>query len=118
MTILEFFAQYWDSILVVAIIAALFIALAVHGEKEIINKIIFRTVTELEKQYGSGTGALKLAAAIDTIYPKLPAVLRYFITAETLQRWIEEGLAAAKLKWSQNIALTNYIGKPPDKTND
>ena len=116
MSIVNFVTQYWDSILVVMVVIGFILFMFFRGEKAIINKIIYRVVTELEREYGAGTGSLKLAAAIDIVYPKLPAVIRYFISAKTLQRWIEEGLVAAKEQWAKNAALAEYIGTEIDNT--
>ncbi len=109
MTILNLILDYWDSILVVLAACAVIGFLLYKGERSVIDKIIFWAVTELEREYGGGTGALKLSAAIELIYPKLPAVIRYVVSGETLQRWIEEGLTAAKAKWETNPALKAYI---------
>lgn len=111
MTILNFILAYWDSILLVLVLIGIVLFLIFKGEKSVINKIIYRVVTELEREYGGGTGVLKLAAAIDIVYPKLPAIIRLFVTANTLQRWIEEGLTAAKETWAKNVALAQYIEK-------
>ena len=111
MEIIEFVKEYWDSIALVAVVAAVFAVLAWRGERSVIDKIIYRAVTELEREYGAGTGNLKLAAAIERIYPKLPAVVRVLVSADTLRRWIEEGLTEAKKKWEENPALRRYIGR-------
>ena len=50
-------------------------------------------------------GSLKLAAVIDAIYPKLPGIIKTFISNERLVRWVEEALAAAKEAWAKNPAL-------------
>lgn len=33
------------------------------------------------------------------------------VSADTLRRWIEEGLTEAKKKWEENPALRLYIGR-------
>ena len=38
-------------------------------------KMLDCLVTEAEKEYGSGTGALKLASVVEKVYPKLPAII-------------------------------------------
>jgi hypothetical protein len=114
MNILNFLFSNWDSVLIfVAIIAILFF-LIVKKEYAILDKILFSLVTEAEKWYGSGTGAIKLAAVIDWVYPKIPAVIRAFITAKQLTKAIERILKEAKEKWDANPKLSTYIEKPPD----
>jgi hypothetical protein len=63
-----------------------------------------------EKEYGGGTGALKLAAVIDKVYVKLPALIKVFVPASTLQKWIEIVLAEAKKTWEANTNIATYIG--------
>jgi hypothetical protein len=75
---------------------------------------VFALVTEAEKQYGTGTGAMKLAAVIDWVYPKIPALIRLFITAAQLTALIEKVLAEAQDKWKKNPNISAYIEKPPD----
>lgn len=106
---IDFVCAYWDSILIVLAVIALFVWLILRGKREIVGQMIYRIVTELEKEYGSGTGNLKLAAAIDELYPRLPAVIRVFATEAMIRRWIEEGLAAAKERWGKNAKLGQYI---------
>jgi len=116
MGIANLFVQHWDSILIVVLFLFVIAFLIYRGEKGILDQIIYRVVTELEREYGSGTGNLKLAAAIDILYPKLPRVIQLFATAERIQKWIEDGLTAAKDKWAKNPALAEYVRTVPVKT--
>lgn len=109
MNIIHLLTEHWDSLIIVAVFIGVIAFLIYRGERGILDQIIYRVVTELEREYGSGTGKLKLAAAIDTIYPKLPAIIRIFATADTLQRWIEDGLKEAKKTWAANGAIAEYI---------
>ncbi len=108
---IDFLLSNWDSVLVVVVLVAVLVFLSYKGKRGLVDEIIYRVVTELEREYASGTGNLKLAAAIETIYPKLPAVIRVFTTTERLKTWIEKGLSEAKEKWAKNSALTNYINE-------
>ena len=101
----------WGSIIVVLIIAAVIVVLAYKGKKGTVEQIIYRVVTEVENYYGSGTGSLKLAAAVDMIYPKLPAIIRIFTTSAGIVKMIEDGLAKAKEKWAKNSAIGMYVHK-------
>jgi hypothetical protein len=53
---------------------------------------------------------VKLAAVIDWVYPKIPAVIRLFITAAQLTKIIEDVLAEAQEKWKKNPNISTYIG--------
>ena len=108
---IDFLLSNWDSVLVVVVLVAVLVFLSYKGKRGLVDEIIYRVVTELEREYASGTGNLKLAAAIETIYPKLPAVIRVFTTTECLKTWIEKGLSEAKEKWAKNSALTSYINE-------
>ena len=113
MNAITFLSENWGLLLLAAfaiIMVTVAVADAFRGNKSMIMHMLYALVTEAERQYGSGTGALKLAAVIDQIYPKLPPVIRAFITDEMLIGWIEDALAAAKAEWERNIRVTEYIG--------
>ena len=105
MNVLNFIIANWDFILlIVAAVAAVVFAIF-KGNKSVVMHMLYALVTDAEAQLGAGTGSLKLAAVIDVIYPKLPAIIKTFISNETLVRWVEEALAAAKEAWAKNPAL-------------
>lgn len=109
MGVLDFVLKNWDSVLVVLAVVAVVIVLICRKEYALLDRIILVLVTEAEKQFGGGTGALKLAAVIDWIYPKIPAIIRIFITEERLVSIIERVLDEAKRKWDANPSLSEYI---------
>ncbi len=109
MQILNILASNWDSVAVILVFIGLAIYLIRKGKKDILYQILFSLVTEAEKQYGSGTGALKKAAVITWIYERLPLVLRIFFTEKQLGEIIEAVLTAAKTKWAENGSLKQYI---------
>lgn len=96
MDILNFLLANWDSVIVVLLFAAVLITLIAKKQYAILDKIVFSLVTEAEKKYGGGTGAAKLAAVIEQLYPKIPAVIRLFISAAQIEKLIERVLADAK----------------------
>lgn len=106
---IRFILANWDSVLLVLIIAAAAMYLVYRGKRGVVDQMIYKIVTELEKEYGSGTGNLKLAAAVELLYPKLPAIVRLFTTSAGIVKMIEQGLAVAKDKWAKNAALETYI---------
>jgi hypothetical protein len=109
MGILEFFLSNWDSVLVVLAFIVAAIILIARKQYAILDEILFALVTEAEKKFGSGTGAAKLAQVIDWVYPKIPAVIRLFITFAQLENAVERVLAGAKAKWDKNPSLAAYI---------
>ncbi len=109
MDVLNFLLQNWDSVLVVLLVVAGIIVLIAKRQYAILDKIIFSLVTEAEKKFGGGTGAAKLAAVIEWVYPKIPAVIRLFISETQLEKLIERVLADAKVRWEKNPHLSAYI---------
>lgn len=114
MNVLEYIIANWDSILLIVAAVAAVVFFAFKGNKSVVMKMLYALVTEAEKEYGGGTGALKLATVIAAIYPKLPAVIKLFITEATLAKWVEDALVAAKEAWKKNAAIAEYIAKPCD----
>ena len=114
MNVLEFIIANWDFILLIVAAVAAVVFFAFKGNKSVVMKMLYALVTEAEKAYGGGTGALKLATVIAAIYPKLPAMLKLFITEATLTKWVEDALTAAKEAWKKNAAIADYIAKPAD----
>ena len=114
MNVLEFILENWDFLLLIAAALASVVYFAFKGNKSVVMKMLYALVTEAEKEYGAGTGALKLAAVIAVVYPKLPAMIKLFITEATLTKWVEDALATAKEAWKKNAALAGYIAKPAE----
>lgn len=108
MELLDFILQNWDSILGALAIIIVAVLAVVKQEKAVIFKMLYALVTEAEKQYGSGTGELKLSSVIAQIYEKAPAAVKV-IPVSTLQSWVEEALEMAKEKWAKNTNVATYI---------
>ncbi len=112
MSIVNFLLLNWDSVLVVLAVIAGVIVLLVKKQYAILDRIILALVTEAEKKYGGGTGAVKLAAVIDWVYPKIPAIIRLFVTESQLVTAIERVLDEAKERWEKNKSISAYITAP------
>ncbi len=106
---IDFITTNWPSILVIVAIIAFIVALIVRKEWALLDKIIFAAVTWAERTYGGGTGALKLAAVVERVYPLIPAIIRVFITSDALTKWIDKILSDAKARWDANPALLAVI---------
>lgn len=109
MNVLNFIVEYWDFILLAVAAVAAVVFFAFKGNKSVIMRMLYALVTEAEKELGEGTGSLKLATVISKIYPKLPAVIKLFVTEKTITKWVEDALAAAKETWKKNAAIAEYI---------
>ena len=113
MNIIYFLLANWDSVLVVLAFIVLCVVLVKRGETKILNHILFNLVTQAEREFGSGTGALKYAAVSDWIYQRLPAVLKLLFTEKYIDTMIEAALTEAKKQWGTNENVKNYIESDP-----
>lgn len=118
MNIINFIQAHWDIITLVIVATAALVFAIFKGNKSVVMSMLFSLVTDAEKNFGSGTGALKLASVITEIYPKLPTVIKTFISAQTLQKWVEDALAMAKKKWEDNANIKAYIEDAPTEYVD
>lgn len=109
MNAINYIVANWDFILlIVAAVAAILFAIF-KGNKSVVMKMLYAMVTEAEKNMGGGTGSLKLASVIEAIYPKLPTVIKMFVTDTMLKKWVEDALVAAKDAWAKNANIAQYI---------
>lgn len=113
---MQYIIENWATILLVLAAAAALVWFAYKGNKSVVMRMLYALVTEAEKNLGGGTGSLKLATVVEAIYPKLPGVIKLFISADTLEGWVEEALAAAKVEWERNAQIAAYIA--PDMSTD
>ena len=109
MEIMKFLVANWDSVLVVVGFLALVAVLIKRGETKILKNILFKLVTQAEREFGSGTGTLKYAAVSDWLYQRMPAVLKFLFTEKDIDNMIESVLAEAKAKWGTNDNVKQYI---------
>ena len=109
MNVINYIIANWDFIALIAAAAAGVGYAIFRGNKSVVTRMLFNLVTEAEKEYGDGTGALKLAQVMTEIYPKLPAIIKAFASEALLTKWIEEALESAKHKWTTNPAIATYI---------
>ena len=109
MNIIYFLLANWDSVLVVLAFIVLCVVLVKRGETKILKNILFNLVTQAEREFGSGTGALKYAAVSDWIYQRLPAVLKLLFTEKDIDTMIEAALTEAKQKWDTNKDMKEII---------
>lgn len=112
MSIIQFLAANWDSVLVVLAFLVLVVVLIKRGETKVLKKILFNLVTQAEKQFGSGTGELKFAAVADWIYQRIPAVMKLLFTEQDIADMIEAVLEEAKKAWGTNKNIKGYIETP------
>ena len=114
MNVINFILANWDFILLIVAAVAAIIYAIFKGNKSVVMKMLYALVTEAEKNMGGGTGPLKLASVIEAIYPKLPAVIKMFVTDAMLKKWVEDALVLAKDAWEKNANIAQYIAPVTD----
>lgn len=118
MKVIEFIINNWDFILlIVAAVAAVLFAIF-KGNKSVVMRMLYSVVTDAERAFGGGAGEQKLAAAVDWIYPRLPAIIKLFVTDKMLVRWIEKALAAAKESWANNPEIIAQYGHSVEEATE
>lgn len=113
MSIIQFLAANWDSVLVVLAFLMLVVVLIKRGQTKTLKQILFNLVTQAEKQFGGGTGDMKFAAVADWIYQRIPAVLKLLFTEKDIANMIEAALEEAKKAWGTNENLKVYVETSP-----
>ncbi|PKM72867.1 MAG: hypothetical protein CVU91_07520 [Firmicutes bacterium HGW-Firmicutes-16] len=102
MKIILWILANWDSIAVLLVaLIGLIVYIRRNGIKTV-KALLLAWITQVEAEYGNGTGALKKAEVAARIYAALPNVLRLFISESTISKLIESGLIYAKEVWAKN----------------
>jgi hypothetical protein len=105
MKLILLLAANWDSALAVAVLTAAVSFTVVKRRWDLLDPVIFSLVTWAEREYGTGTGALKLAMVIQRLYPYIPAVIRPFLGRQKLEDMINNALVGIKKAWEKNPRL-------------
>lgn len=83
---------------------------ALEEAQEICMKILTRSglmlFTEAERQYGSGTGSLKLSSVVTQVVALLPDWVKEVVDMDWLIEQIEAKLVEAKEQWKANEKLS------------
>lgn len=109
MKVIAWIIANWDSI---AVLLVALIGLIVYIRRNGVNAIkalLLAWITQVEAEYGSGTGALKKSKVTAKIYAELPGILKLIIPERVISALIESGLTYAKAVWANNQAIGNYI---------
>ena len=111
---MEFIMEYWYIILAAVVMAAVGIVLAVRFFKkpssEQVAKVkewLLMAVLEAEKQFGSGTGKLKLRSVYDLFVARFPWIAK-IVSFETFAQWVDEALDTVE-QWLTEDAIAEYV---------
>jgi hypothetical protein len=111
-TILTFLQANWTVVLSI-IFAIVFIGVLIFlwkiGKKQVVINIINGLIAKAEKEFGSGTGPIKLATVWAGIYKEIPWYIRMFFPKEEIEEYIKNGLEwLDDLLETQGINLLSY----------
>jgi hypothetical protein len=114
---MEFLAQYWDSILVVVLFIVICIILVKKGSAQYVKQMLFYLVTQAEAEFGSGTGDLKYAAVTTWLYERMPAILKFFFTAKQIDTMIEAAVDQMKEYLQKNASAQAFVVTTNESNN-
>lgn len=110
---MEFFMEYWYIILAAVVMVAVGIVLAVRFFKkpssEQVAKVkewLLMAVLEAEKQFGSGTGKVKLRVVYDLFVNRFPWVAKV-VSFDTFATWVDEALDIVE-DWLKDDKIAEY----------
>ena len=104
-----FLTGHWLDLLTMIVLVALLIVLWARGKKDWVIHIIQVLVARAEQEFGSGTGAIKLAAVWDGIYERLPWTIRMLFPKALLAKYIEDAVKWLRTKLDEADAnLLSY----------
>ena len=112
---MEFFMEYWP-ILAAAIIAAIVTVMAVYKfiksdreeQIETVKKWLLWAVTAAEKEFGSGTGQLKLVNVYNMFVSTFPWLVN-LLTFDNFSIMVDEALEEMNKMLASNNAINSYV---------
>lgn len=111
---MEFILEYWYIILAAVVTTAVAVVLAVRFFKqpsgEQVAKVkewLLVAVLEAEKQFGSGTGKLKLRSVYDLFVARFPWLAK-IVHFETFSGWVDEALDTVE-EWLKEDKIAEYV---------
>jgi hypothetical protein len=105
MKMLHFILANLDSAIVLLLFVGLTAYIVTKKRWDLLDKVLFGLVTWAEREYGNGTGALKLAEVIQRFYPQIPMLIRVFLSKEKIEAIVNKALSDAKELWGKNPKL-------------
>lgn len=82
-----------------------------------VKEWLLYAVTQAEKEFGSGTGQLKLRYVYDMFVSKFPYLVQ-FVSFETFSKLVDEVLVRFKELFNDNKALKQYVVSNETVHND
>ena len=117
MSFVYFIQEHWSTILAVVILLTAivlfvvkFLKLSPEQQKKRIKTALLAIVTEMEKQYGPKTGAIKRSQAYNQLVALFP-VLTFFLSQETFDKLLDEALVILNASLESNEKVADYVGE-------
>ena len=101
MKTIDFLITNWSDIMLVVSVVFIIIYSFFTNRTDYLKAELYSLVTQAEKIYGSKTGEMKLMYVVGKIYPKMPVILKIFLSEKQLEKIIEAVLLKAKKSWSE-----------------
>jgi hypothetical protein len=73
--------------------------------RSMLEQMLPSLVTEAEKAFGSGAGALKMSFVLEKVYARLPDSCKMLFTSDQLGAMVDKALGIAKELWIRNPSL-------------
>lgn len=112
---MEFIANNWYILVAAAAAVAVvvwfickFFKLPRESQIAKVKEWLLFAVTQAEKEFGSGTGQLKLRYVYDMFVTKFPYLVQ-FISFETFSEWVDNVLEKFKEMFKTNTAIKQYV---------
>lgn len=93
---LDLIISNWDSVLIIVLFIIGMLYLIKKNQINKLNEILFYLVTEAEKEFGGGTGALKYSAVTTWLYERLPTIVKLLFTDKQIDKMIENAVEDMK----------------------
>lgn len=107
MSLIDYIAEYWASIIGVAVaLFTLFFALGKLEKEKVLNWLVY-AVTAAEKDLGTKTGKLKLRTVYERFVGAFP-IFSLVLPFSTFSEWVDIALDEMK-KMLENAAIKNYV---------
>lgn len=104
---LNFIKSNIYSIIVILLFVVGMLFLYKNGKKKTVRKIVLSLVVQAEKALGSGTGELKYAMVVESIYNILPSILTMLISEKELDNMIEKAVKDLQ-RYLEDVDLIGY----------
>jgi len=85
-----------------------FSKLTIEQQKEQLTKWLLLAVTSAEKEFGSGTGQLKLREVFDSAIKTFPLLMK-FMTFEDFSKLVDDALEEMKKMLESNKAAKSFV---------